>query len=1269
MSSRGFGPTHEVKTLLTSLQVGEEMAAEEERPLALPVGTATLLLADIVASTQLQESDQQAAGQWFSHYDQIVTSSIGANGGVKPRDQGEGDSFLAAFSRPSDAVTAALEIQVSLAEKNSPLRPRMAVHTGEVQLRDNTNYIGLTVNRAARIRAVAHGGQIVISEVTRGIVADNLPEEISFKDLGVHRLKDLSRPEHLFQLVHPDLESEFPPLTSVDALPNNLPIQRTTFIGRIHEMEEVKKSLDSTRLLTLSGAGGSGKTRLAVQVAADLLDAFADGVWFVDLAVAEEDDEVEGDVAEAVGLTKSQGELLTIFVGSKSMLLILDNAEQVIAGVVEVSEKLLDSCPGVKILITSREALNIQGETIYRVPSLSLPEDRQSLRVEALSESESIQLFIDRAAKARPNFKLTEENAPEISAICRRLDGIPLAIELAAVRIRVLSPAQILEGLSDRFRLLTGRSRTSMPRQQTLRASVAWSYDLLDEVEQKVLRRLSVFPAPFDLDAAEDVASSQDLDRLVVLDVLTRLVDKSLVVATDAGTSTEYSLLETIRQFSLDRLRDSMEEASVRLRHRDHYLRRGEEVWEAVMSGIDWDEVVWSAGFAAAPNWANSEAALEWTLQREEAELASRMFSAGVLGAHWLGRDWLSRFLDKVLPLLEERDLDRGRVLASLATLAGDRWDLAPYAQEAVELLRSLPESQASKYLPSTLLGLGMVSMYLDRANAHRLLEEAIEIAEKYGQTYWVIWGEATAGYLQTLDGAVEAGLTRLKKSVEQARKLENRVLLGGLLFQTGLAHLLAGRADEAIGFYEEAIPLMRKQKLRNKQFQWALDHLSQIHMEAGRLEDARPYVEEALAFSRDYDLQRGNYWNLLEKMATIKWHDGAQEEALALQITAADGYRGDQNEDRTEAVIGALSQLARMELERGDRASASSWATEAMNLAREYEPQMGKTGIMPVRRVDVPLGAFARLQAEQEPARAARLRGFMQAWRGSNALRWDERAEALWRERLQPLEAALGAKRLKSELEVGENLPMEASVAYALGETSDPIAAMLLAADAVEAQSKVGAVLQPPKIPALPGESSVAVPSAKGYLLLADAWAKRETDPNASEHWLDEVVSVGIQLEDLVLVAASVELMAVIAADRESYEEAARLCGAALAVRERSGMTSMRCEMKRVVDALGERFDVLVEEGKALTPAEAAEYAARGRGERKRPTTGWTSLTPTELRVAELVAEGLSNPQVAERLFVSKRTIQTHLYHIFSKLGVESRTELAAEFIRHNTG
>lgn len=478
----------------------------------LPTGTVTFLFTDIEGSSKLWDAHPEQMQATVARHDQILREAIAGHNGITFKTVG--DAFCVSFSVAADALDTALRAQRALFAEPWPedvgIRVRMALHTGTADERDG-DYFGPALNRVARLLAAGHGGQTLVSQTVRDLTLDTLPPDAALRDLGAKRLRDLQRPEQVFQLLHPDLPSEFAPLRTLDVLPNNLPRQVTSFVGREREIAEVRRLLGTTRLLTLTGSGGAGKTRLSLQVAADLLDEYADGVWLTELASLSGPALVPQSVASALGVREEPGralvETLTDWLKSRTLLLLLDNCEHLLTACAQLADTLLKACPNLHILASSREGLGIAGETTYRIPSLSLPDAKEAATPESLSQYESVRLFIERAVAASPSFQVTNQNAPAVAQLCVRLDGIPLAIELAAARIRALSVDQIAQRLNDRFRLLTGGSRTALPRQQTLRALIDWSYDLLSDEEKTLLRRLSVFAGGWTLEAAEAVCA------------------------------------------------------------------------------------------------------------------------------------------------------------------------------------------------------------------------------------------------------------------------------------------------------------------------------------------------------------------------------------------------------------------------------------------------------------------------------------------------------------------------------------------------------------------------------------------------------------------------------------------------------------------------------------------------------------------------------------------------------------------------------------------
>jgi predicted ATPase/class 3 adenylate cyclase len=703
---------------------------------------ATLVLADVEGSTRLWETQPDEMTVALARFNQTVSEVIAAYGGVRPVEQGEGDSFVAAFARASDAVACALELQRA---PLAPIRLRIGVHTGEVQLRDEGNYAGPTINRTARLRDLAHGGQTVLSGATEDMVVDRLPTGAWLTDLGTHPLRDLPRPERVVQLCHPDLRNDFPPLRTAKAVvSHNFPMQLTSFVGRGAQMTDVEKLLVDNRLVTLTGAGGAGKTRLGVEIAARIGAEFADGVWYVDLAPITHPQLVPVTVARALGLPDQPGrstlDTLLRFVRDRQMLVVLDNCEHLLDASAELVVGLLGAAPRLTVLATSREQIGVAGEVSWRVPSLSLAD-------------EAIELFMDRASHARPDFRITDDDTATVTEICGRLDGIPLAIELAAARVRALSLGEILAGLHDRFRLLTGGARTAVRRQQTLRASVEWSHALLSEPERVLLRRLAVFLGGFDLDAAQAVAGGGEMARFQVLDLLSLLVDKSLVVADNSGGATRYRLLETVRQYALEKLGESGDADAVRSRHRDHYTALAALL--DAPAGRDYEQLIEQAETEIA----NLRAAFSWSRENSDSELALALASS--LQPLWQARGRLREGLawfDAALADLDAQHAEiaarvRARALADragLAILVGAA-DCLEQAQQALSIAREVDDPAL---LARALTACGYIATVVNVELARPYFAEAVGLARAVDDRWrlsqilaWQATAAVSAGY------------------------------------------------------------------------------------------------------------------------------------------------------------------------------------------------------------------------------------------------------------------------------------------------------------------------------------------------------------------------------------------------------------------------------------------------------------------------------------------------------------------------------------------
>ena len=668
---------------------------------ARPTGTVTFLFADIEGSTRRWESDPAAMQAALRTHDALMRSAIESHGGYVFKTVG--DEFCAVFTRSRDAIDAALDAQRALRAADfsgvGDLCVRMALHTGEADEREG-DYFGPALNRTARLMAIGHGGQILLSGVTNALVQGQLPQPVMLKDLGSHRLRDLAQPEQVFQLGAPDLPDAFPPLRSLEALPNNLPLQLTSLVGRDVDIAEVSALLEKYRLVTLTGSGGVGKTRVCLQVGANLLERFADGVWFVEFAPIGDPELVTSAIATTLSVRlPGQGDPLAELVESlktQEMLLLFDNCEHLVGATAAAASAILRGCPKVRILATSRQGLSISGEAAYRMPSLAIPEnvDAYSFDAEAALSYGSIALFVERAKAADARFVLTDEIAPVVADICRRLDGMAFAIELAAARLTILKPQELRTRLDQRFRVLTGGSRDALPRQQTLRALIDWSHDLLDEREQKLFRQVGIFVGGFTVEGATAVAGDE-ADELDVLDLLASLADKSLIVAERSGDQTRYRLLESTRAYALEKILAAGERADLGARH-FAYLRTLFERTAASFEESPRDATLIALAveledFRAALDWAESNDPrggadlltattlfIRLDLHREGIERARR-FAALLDGAdaRRLARLWINVSACETGRYAHNRALASARQAIVFARASGDRATLA----------------------------------------------------------------------------------------------------------------------------------------------------------------------------------------------------------------------------------------------------------------------------------------------------------------------------------------------------------------------------------------------------------------------------------------------------------------------------------------------------------------------------------------------------------------------------------------------------------------
>jgi predicted ATPase/class 3 adenylate cyclase len=778
-----------------------------------PSGTVTFLFTDIEGSTARWERDRAAMREAVARQLTILQSLITAHHGVLYKTIGDGTQ--AAFGTAEDALRAALASQRALLAEEwgeiGPLTVRMALHTGEAAPDDRGDYLAASLNRLARLLSTGYGGQILLSQTVQQLTRGGLPAGTELRDLGEHRLRDLLEPERVYQLVHPDLPGDFPPLSSLDARPQNLPCQPTPFLGREQQVAEVADLLrrGDTQLVTLIGPGGTGKTRLALQAAAELLEDFVDGVYFVDLAPLMDPKLVPGAIAAALSVREEGGsqihERLRDVLRPKTLLLVLDNFERLTKAGHFVSA-LLAACPGLHVLATSRVPLHVRAERHYPVPPLTLPESVESSDAGAIARSEAVQLFVERAQAARPDFALTPGNAPVVAEIVRRLDGLPLAIELAAARIRLLPPAALLERLERRLTLLTGGPQDAPARQRTLRDEINWSYDLLAADEQDLFRRLAAFVGGFTLAAAEAVAGRDG--ELDVFAGLASLVDSSLVRQADHDREPRFAMLETIREYGLEQLDAMRDAATVRRAHADFFLKLAEEA-EQVLTGPE--QVFWLDTLGAEHD--NLRAALSTSVDGQDLDTARRL--AGALYRFWRvrghlseGRAWLERLLpgsEDASPSVRARLLDGAGLLAAAQ---GDRARAEAMHGAAAPLWAGMGERSAEA---RSLAYLGQAAdAQGDHDRAVGLHERAVALFREAGDDQGAAASLGDLGAVAYDRGDLDRAEELHQESLRLLRSLgdERGVAIG--LMSLGLVALAREDHAHALALGEEAAALWR---------------------------------------------------------------------------------------------------------------------------------------------------------------------------------------------------------------------------------------------------------------------------------------------------------------------------------------------------------------------------------------------------------------------------------------------------------------------------
>ena len=832
----------------------------------LPTGTITYLFTDVEGSTPLWQQHPDEMRSVMARHDSLITSTVEANGGTVVRPRGEGDSIFAVFLRASDAVGASCEAQQLLLRESWPadisLHVRMAMHTGESELREH-DYYGNAVNRCARLRSIAHGGQILISEATVQLVRDDLSGETGLRDLGAHRLKDLQRPEQVFKVLHPDLPADFPALKSLDAHPHNLPVQLTSFIGREEEIVEVGVLLSTARLVTLAGTGGSGKRRLAQEIGASVIEDYPDGVWFIGLATLTDPKMLRPHVADTFNVGE---DALSGFLQGKSILVILDNCEHLIVGAGSLVQWLLSS-PGVTVIATSREALNLAGERTFQVPPLSIPV--QEAAQDIMTGCPSVDLFIERAQSANPSFQLTASNAVSVNQIVRRIDGIPLAIELAAARVKLLQPSEIASRLDESFKLLKGGPVDTLPHHQTLESCIDWSYDMLESEQQALFRRLSVFRGGFTLPACSAVSEIDD--EFEVLESLGQLVDKSLVRTVPIGEETRYYLLEPLRQYAAARITEE-ETTEAGDRHARYFQDLAERAAPELRGPGQLD---WLMRLETEHD--NFRVALAWGLESGKTDLAQR--TAAALMWFWIIRRHVAEaveWFDRVLAA------DGGSPQARASALAQAGFISTMMRYDDLEGRRSQIHEAETRFVE---LGDEQGVKTAQTYNAYilwwqRHLEASrrslVEIQTSMRASGFE-WGDAFTGWflgsIAWFAGDITNALEHNSRSLKIFRRLGDLALIAWTLLREGNIYLESDELDQATTLYEECLPMMGDLGDRHGEGAVLLGLGMAAHFR-GETDQAQRLLMEAQTELREGGGGQGLSWPISNVLVDTRTHD-----------------------------------------------------------------------------------------------------------------------------------------------------------------------------------------------------------------------------------------------------------------------------------------------------------------------------------------------------------------------------------------------------------
>jgi predicted ATPase/class 3 adenylate cyclase/Tfp pilus assembly protein PilF len=839
-----------------------------------------------------------------------------------------GDAFCVAFDTIEDAIMSAIESQRALAAAtwdDAVIKVRIGIHYGQAQ-RVGDKFTGyMTMARTQRIMSAAYGEQILISRTAY----ESAPQgEFSVRDLGERRLKDLIQPLHICQVMAEGLQTEFPPLKTLDARPNNLPFQLTNFIGREKEMREVKELLAGTHLLTLLGSGGSGKTRLALQVGADAIDHYNNGVWFVELEQLSDPILLPQTINQALKVQeesqKSPEDTLCAYVKDKEMLIILDNCEHIADACAHIAEKLLRSAPKLKMIVTSREALKCDGEQTHRLPSLETPQKRKKYTSEQLAEFESVKLFVERAQAVNPSFGITDENAPVIAGICSDLDGIPLAIELAAARIKVLSVEKIYERLSDRFKLLTGGKRTALPRQQTLKALIDWSYELLADNEKRMWEKLSVFSGGWTMEAAEKICHDDEISEYDILDILINLTEKSIIIYD--GEKDRYRMLESIRQYGDDLLKNSGNKEAMSAMHLKHFMELA-ITSEVKLAG---DEVKKWLEILETEN-GNMEAAMHWSVSGGDQNEGGKL--AASFANYWLNRSYLttaSYWLDLILAGSPEMDRAiRGNILGIaglFANMLGDSEKAEKLIEEGLVISRELGNKDD---VASGLNNLASVVYERgDYTKARELIEETLAIDRESGDPSKISFSLINLGTVARLQGDYETAGKLLEESLAIRRKAKNKFAISSSLNTLGILHSNLGEYEKAKAYVQEGLKIAEELG-NNYGIADAYGLMGNIEASIGNFEEAKKLQKDSLQIFEEMG-KKNKTADCYSNLGNIAHQCGDNVQALELLEKGLDLQRsiGDKF-----GIALTLLRIGNVKISEGDTLNAVPFIEESLAL------------------------------------------------------------------------------------------------------------------------------------------------------------------------------------------------------------------------------------------------------------------------------------------------------------------------------------------------